>query len=585
MNGKVYPSEDPGKYKSFIPLIDAYNEAKLKQIKEYDPEFYAKCVEIIPTAEELDASPISFMKYNKKLLSPMDFEIVTNYSMQELVAKQISKELTALSIINAYIKSAIISHLITNCAMQFLIPEALAKANYLDKFLSKNNGEVIGPLHGVPISIKEHMNYAGKQTCGSYVGCLDNIPRESAINIKILDKLGANFHIRTSQPQSLMWLDTANNIIGRTRNPLSTRMSPGGSSGGEGACVASHGSCIGFGGDIGGSIRVPAAFTNLFGFRPTTRIFSSLNNLGGGKGQETIIVSQGPLARSIEEIDFFMESFVNKGIPSNYDPSCLPLPWRTPVELPKKIKIGCLFDDNLVTPFPAISRGMKLVVEKLAENFELVDLKNYWYSESEMESIYTNAIACFTSDGNQTQYDMFEKSGEPILPLTSHYFQFGDNAGKPLSVYDVRMLAYERDNLRLDLYKKFFGRVEDGSLGLDFILAPSYVGPSETPGNSLYWGYTVLWNYVDFPSCVFPTGLFHETTTDVLPFSNGGPKLKNNQYEKMVWYGHNEDKINYDPKNYVGGPIALQLISRRFADEEVLEGVKKIVDILNIPRS
>lgn len=568
---QLYATENPAKFSKFQPLIDTYNQETLAQIKAFDSEFYDRCKASIPDEKILDSEPIDAKEF-LSLLSEEEKKIVNEYTMVDLTSKQLSGELSAEEIANAYIKSAIIAHLATNAALQFLIPEALAKAKELDAHL-KATGKLVGPLHGVPVSLKEQMNFKGKPTHASYVSYITNIPKNSAVSIDILDKLGAIFHTRTSQPQAIMHLDTWNNITGRTRNPCSTRLSPGGSSGGESAMVGMHGSVIGHGSDIGGSIRVPAAFVDLFGIRPTTRRISSLNGLSGGKGQESIVSTQGPIARSIDELDYYMKAYINEGKPWEYDSLCVPIPWRE-ANLPSKIKIGVLSDDNLVTPYPAVSRAIAESVEKLKadDSFEIIDLSPYWYSEAQMEEIYDVNVSLYTCDGNKVQLSMFEESGEPLLPMTRHFLEFG--GGKEHTIYQNRMFNAQRDALKVEMMDKYFG-----DLGLDFILSPTYVGPSEKAAETKYWGYSSFWNLLDYPNVVFPTGVVHDVGKDAQIPSN----LKSNKYEKMVWCGK-DGSLEYDAEDYIGGPVALQLTGKRYCDEDVVAATKRIVEVLKIER-
>ncbi|CEP62833.1 uncharacterized protein LALA0_S06e04874g [Lachancea lanzarotensis] len=564
----AFVPEDATKFESFEPAIQAYNQDVVNQMEKFDPEFYAKCVAEIPTAEILDSQPINAISF-LSLLSPQEQTIVAEFTIEDLTQKQLSGELTAVAIAKAFIKASIVAQLTTNCVMQFMIPEALQRAQELDDYLQANH-KLVGPFHGVVVSLKEHMNVKDKITCASYVAYLTNIPTNEAVSITILYKMGAVFHARTAQPQGIMHLDTWNNISGRTRNPRSTRLSPGGSSGGESAMVAMRGSVIGVGSDIGGSIRAPAAFTDIFGIRPTTRRISLMNGLSSGKGQESIVAVQGPLARSIDELDTYMRVYINEGKPWLYDPLCVPLQWREP-KLPKKIRIGVLYDDNLVTPFPAITRGMKSTVAKLSETaeFEFVNLNPKWFSEKEMVDIYTTNLRLYTCDGNKVQLEMWGPSGEPLLPLTKHYMKFG--GGKELSIYDNKMLNAQRDALKVEMLQKYFSDV-------DFILSPTYNGPAEMPAESLYWGYTSFWNLLDYPNVVFPVNVAHDVKKDAQI-----PELKQNMYEKMVWYKENGD-IRYDPESYIGGPVALQLTGNRFCDEDVVALTKKFVTTLGIER-
>lgn len=570
---------DESRMANFQPVISAYNEAKIEQMKKFDPVFYDKCVSILPSEEELDSKPIDATCYLAQLLTDSELKIVNIYTIKDLLEKQLSKELSALGIAKAFIKASIVAQLTTNCVLQFLIPQALQKAVELDEYL-QSNGTLIGPMHGIPISLKEHLDYEGEVTHASYVALMDNVSEKTAITSQIFGKQGAIFHVRTSQPQAIMHLDTWNVISGRTRNPRSTKLSPGGSSGGESAMVGMHGSIMGVGTDIGGSIRSPAAFVGLYGMRPTAKRSSLLNTTPSMTGQESIVPTIGPIARSIDELNYYMEHYINDGKPWKYDPTVVPLPWKT-VELPKKIRIGVLFSDNLVTPYPAVTRALNTIAQELkdqhCETFEVVDLAPYWFSEDEMTEIFNTNLVLYTIDGNKGQFEIFAKSGEPILPLTKHYFEFG--GGKSLDAYENRRYNAIRDVNQLKVFEKFFSSSAD-SLNLDFILSPTYVGPAELPGNSLYWGYTSFWNLFDYPNVIFPSGISHSPSLDAKIDES---TLKSNKYEKSVWYDVN-GKLRYNSEEYVNGPVGLQLTGRRFEDESVVAAVKKITEALKIER-
>ena len=149
----------------------------------------------------------------------------------------------------------------TNCLTE-LIPQALLDAKACDDYLSKT-GKTIGPLHGLPISLKEQIAVAGRRTNVGFLAWVDNLSSEDAYIVKTLKTLGAVVFARTNQPQSLMQLETSNNIYGPTVHPKNRQLTAGGSTGGEAALMAMNGTPMGIGGDIGGSIRCPAALTGV----------------------------------------------------------------------------------------------------------------------------------------------------------------------------------------------------------------------------------------------------------------------------------------------------------------------------------
>lgn len=145
----------------------------------------------------------------------------------------------------------------------------------------------IGPLHGIPISVKEMIGMKGLGLNAGYIAYWGDEATDDAHVLHILWDAGAVFHIRTTQLQSMMQLETHSNFYGTTANPYNRDVSSGGSSGGEGALIAMRGSCLGVGSDIGGksdgfedlrnakcltsagSIRSPAANCGIYGFKPT----------------------------------------------------------------------------------------------------------------------------------------------------------------------------------------------------------------------------------------------------------------------------------------------------------------------------
>lgn len=125
-----------------------------------------------------------------------------------------------------------------NCITELLPDHAIERAKYLDSL-----PHPIGPLHGLPISIKEQFGFEGKINNSAFVVNCDRqqIPA-CTLNTVLEDRCGAIIFARTSQPQSVMHLETNNNIYGRTVNPFNQNLTAGGSSGGEGALVGFHGS-------------------------------------------------------------------------------------------------------------------------------------------------------------------------------------------------------------------------------------------------------------------------------------------------------------------------------------------------------
>ncbi|KAJ4260000.1 hypothetical protein NW757_001951 [Fusarium falciforme] len=178
---------------------------------------------------------------------------------------------------------------------EVLFQEALEQAKKLDEFYAKE-GKTVGPLHGVPVTLKDQFNVKGRDTTLGYTSRALKPASEDAILVSMLKKLGAIIIAKTNLPQSIMWCETENPLWGLTTNPMMPGYTPGGSTGGESALLYMHGSMIGLGTDIGGSIRIPAHMMGLYGFKPSSSRLPYTGVPVSTEGQEHVPSSIGPLA-------------------------------------------------------------------------------------------------------------------------------------------------------------------------------------------------------------------------------------------------------------------------------------------------
>jgi Asp-tRNA(Asn)/Glu-tRNA(Gln) amidotransferase A subunit family amidase len=138
-----------------------------------------------------------------------------------------------------------------------LFSRALQRARDLDEHRQRT-GTPVGPLHGLPVSVKDTFCVEGVDSSIGLSALAFKPASANAALVDLLQSLGAVVIAKTNIPQTLGTLDSCNHLFGRTLNPLNRQWTAGGSTGGEGVLVAMHGSMVGFGTDIGGSIRVPA---------------------------------------------------------------------------------------------------------------------------------------------------------------------------------------------------------------------------------------------------------------------------------------------------------------------------------------
>lgn len=201
-------------------------------------------------AELLASLPTDVTGIPAQFLTAREAEL-TQLTASELARKIAARQVTSREVTLAFCHRAAIAQQLVNCLTEIFFDAAIARAEELDRILAQT-GKVVGPLHGVPISIKDHFNIKGLETTGGYVSYANRGPVEKdALAVETLRNAGAVLYVKTNNPQCMMVLETVSNIYGRTLNPRNIKLGAGGSSGGEGALLALRGSPLGLGSDVG----------------------------------------------------------------------------------------------------------------------------------------------------------------------------------------------------------------------------------------------------------------------------------------------------------------------------------------------
>ena len=184
------------------------------------------------------------------------------------------------------------------------IPRARRRAREADRALDR--GERWGPLHGVPMTVKDSFHVAGLPTTWGVPSQRNNIARADALPVKRLRGAGAVIFGKTNVPIWLADAQSFNDIHGATRNPWDPERSPGGSSGGSGAALAAGLTGLEMGSDIAGSVRNPAAWCGLFAHKPTQGICPTDGHALGGNRAPLDMLVIGPLARSAGDLSLLL---------------------------------------------------------------------------------------------------------------------------------------------------------------------------------------------------------------------------------------------------------------------------------------
>ncbi|KAL8807877.1 MAG: hypothetical protein Q9223_001928 [Gallowayella weberi] len=512
----------------------------------------------------------------KRLLSAEEV-VLTETAPETLVKFLASGKLTTTAVVHAFLRRAGLAQKLTNCITELLPEEALSRAKYLDDYYRQHKSP-IGALHGLPISVKEHIGMKGKGLNGGFVSWWDRKGEADAHVLKILWRAGCVFYARTTEPQALMHLETSNNLYGVTVNPYNRDLTPGGSSGGEGALIGLRGSCLGIGSDIGGSVRSPSANCGLYGLKPSSYRVPVKGWTATTLGQEQVVAVIGPLSTSLEGVKLFMKT-VLAAKPWLEEPSCFPMPWRDhESHLPtsqegKKLRVAVLWSDEVVKPHPPIIRALNEVATALQQlpEVEVTKWKPYKHDEA-----WEIIASLYLADGGKEDMDAISASGEPLRPLTKFIIQENPYV-KHLTVEEVWYWTSRRERYRRE-YADVWNKTARGTGPngepegmVDVILAP--VGPGAAPplDHAKYWGYTSQWNLLDYPALVFPVS---QVKPEIDRVDEG--------YEPM----NEQDKFNfhlYEPEKYRDAPVGLQLIGRLYEDEKVVEALEFIKDRIGLP--
>ncbi|KAF2093996.1 amidase [Rhizodiscina lignyota] len=480
---------------------------------------------------------------------------ITSTPAVELLEKLKTGELSAEVVTKAFCRRAAAAQQLTNCLTETMFDYAISTAKKLDAHL-KSTGKPIGPLHGLPVSLKDNFNVKGLDSTVGFASLVNDPATYDATLVDILRDAGAVFYVKTNIPTAMMIAESVNNVFGRTLNPRNRKLTSGGSSGGESALLAFGGSVLGVGTDIGGSLRIPAACTGIYTLRPSFGRFPTLKCRAGLAGQEAVNSVNGPMSQHFSAVKLYSKTVVDSE-PWLQDPKCIPIPWR---EVPRKekLKIGVIWDDGIVKPLPPVTRALKETVEKLkSAGHEVVE----WDTRLHAPLIAVMG-KMFVADGGKSVEKLLQPTGEPFRPEMTQY-----QDAKEMGVYELWQLHLERTSL-LKEYLDQWNACE----GLDALLGPTTPYASPEHGNFKYVGYTGVFNVLDYSSTSFPTGFYADKEVDTIE----------NPGQSALSDSCTETQKDYNPHVVHGAPISLQLTARKLEDEKVLMMTEVVLEALGI---
>uniref|UniRef100_A0A8H7TRY5 Amidase domain-containing protein n=1 Tax=Bionectria ochroleuca TaxID=29856 RepID=A0A8H7TRY5_BIOOC len=548
------------------PKVDWKAKAAAKAAAIFDaiPDSW-RIPEPIPTA---DAQRDITGPYLHKYLTGDEIEI-TETNAVGIVKKVADGEWHAETVVRAFCHRAALAHQYISCLHEVFFDAAIEDAVALDEYY-RQHGKPIGPLHGLPVSLKDQMHVKGVETTMGYVGWIGTFQGKQGSGLEKqfeseivteLRGLGAVLYCKTSVPQTLMSAETMNNIIGYTFNPKNRNLSSGGSSGGEGALISLRGSPIGLGTDYSGSIRMPAAFNGLYGIRPSSGRLPYQGMANSMDGQNTVLSVVGPMSHSPADLGLMLESILSRQ-PWLHDPAVVEMPWRPDivqateelVHSGQRLVFGMISCDGVVQPHPPILRALALVREALnSQGHGLMD----WAPPSHKRAVDI-VQTCWLYDGGADVHQSFGLSGEPIAEQIGRIYS--SQAREQMSASAIARNNVAKRDYQKEYMEYWNSTSETSGTGrpVEAVIMPAGEAAATRQGCATYGGYATALSALDWTVITIPISTVDKNVDSV--DSSFSPL---SDFDTRVQQG-------YIPEIYDGAHVSLQLLGRRFQEEKLL---------------
>jgi Asp-tRNA(Asn)/Glu-tRNA(Gln) amidotransferase A subunit family amidase len=365
------------------------------------------------------------------------------------------------------------------------------------------SGKQLGPLHGVPISIKSSIAAAGYRWEAGTRLREGIVAANDAPLVSRLRAAGAIILGVTNTPELLMAWETDNLLYGRTNNPWDLRRTPGGSSGGEAAAIASGMSAGGIGSDGGGSIRVPAHFSGICGLKPTPGRIPSTGHFPPSGGPFAMLGVVGPMTRTIADLKLLFD--VMQGADDG-DSCAAPVPVRWPNEVETRdLHIG-YFEDDGRTPATSETR---IAVQHAADALKRGGFQVEAFRPEGLEEARELWKKFFVKVGGMLIAPMFKGREQDQSPILRQFLDW--SAAEPeLTGHSLLDAWIGRDDIRA----KFLAQMEK----FPILLCPAAAIPAfhhgerhwQIDGKTVHyldaWSYAEWFNLLGNPAAVVPVG-------------------------------------------------------------------------------
>lgn len=413
---------------------------------------------------------------------------------------------TSAQLVSTHLARIDQTHASINAATQIFHREALEQAHHLDL-----HGDKSLPLFGLPCSVKETFGLAGHEVTAGSMRMQPEQHTQDAEIVRRLKAAGAIVIARSNIPELAMTAESTNPRFGRTNNPLDTNRVAGGSSGGEGALVGSGGSVFGVGSDILGSIRIPAAFCGVVGFKPHSASVDQRGTWPVVTGATKSWLGLGPLTRSVRDAELVYNVIADTPVPP-------------PEPGPARLVVPRVF---------ALSMQNRCISDALAAASATLAQHGYQRDErdfSDIGKLYLQIPKLILDDFYDSWIRLLSRPGQRFSPWKELLAQL---TGKPtidsglLRWMLIAPMMKPRSAARVEAITAQFARARAhyhallGNNGVMVLPTLGLLAPehgkmnrlSLKPGiNGMFTSYT-MGNYLDLPSIAIPAWKFCDAAT------------------------------------------------------------------------
>jgi fatty acid amide hydrolase len=493
---------------------------------------------------------------------------VLRLGLREISRHLQSRELSSLEVTDAFL--ARLAELQATVRPVAVPLAALARTLAKESDARRAAGDSRGPFDGVPITLKENIDLAGQPSTLGLPSKKGTVADRDAVVTAILRDSGAVFLAKTNVSQALLFHECRNPLYGQTHNPYDPARTPGGSSGGEAAAIAAYGSPGGIGSDVGGSIRVPCAWTGICGLKPTTDRWSTAGSSSALAGQEIVRGQLGPMARTVDDLAFLLE-IVSPARCAARDPRCPPFSIRPLREIDvKELRVGFYTDDGIVRPSPAVERAVHEAAAALraagahVEHFTpflVEDALFTYFAGVSADGAATLRAQLATEDVDIALHGLLRLARLPPVARRAaslglslagerHISRLVEALGEK-TVAGLWKLTRRAREIAIEVMQTW------DRLDLDVVICPPHATPAlpHTAGQDfvLAASASIFWNFVNFPAGVVPVTTVRADETS--------PHRSAARLEKRA--------ASVDSGS-AGLPVGVQVVARPYREENAL---------------